>query len=286
MKNITGVYVNNSIGFYKKIIYASLLSLFFLSFSNDAFSQELPFKPGESLNYTIHYKYGIVMAKAGTAQYDVKECLFRTKPAIRTSLSFKTTSMFDKVYKIRDTLYSYSTPELQPVFHRKYLHEGKTEYVEEIDYKKFSNTYTSVSSKRYNDDVVKFDTILFAKEKGYDMINIFTFARIVDCSSLKPGASFTITSFVGRDAVPMNIRYAGQTILDKGSVKYKTHKFEIDIIDPAFDEHKKAIEIWISDDDNRVPIKLRAKLKIGAAEAELSSFKNLKYPFDSRIEIK
>ena len=87
-------------------------------------------------------------------------------------------------------------------------------------------------------------------------------------------------------ACPLNIRYKGQAILDKGSIKYKALRFEVDIVDPAFDDHKTAMEVWISDDNNRLPLKLKAKLKIGAAEAEITSTKNLKHPFDSKIEMK
>ena len=264
--------------------------IYLLSCSSILFAQQegkdLPFQSGEQLNYNIHYKYGIVMAKAGTAQYDVKDNTFRGKPAIRTSLTFKTTGVVDKAFKIRDTLVAYSTPALIPVFHRKFLHEGKAHYVEEIDYKTFSPTLTSVRSKRYTSETVKFDTLLTANSVGFDMLNIFIFVRALDYSKLKAGDTFKMASFVGKEVVPLNVRCMGQSIIDKGNTKYKTLRFEIDIVDPAFEESKTAMEIWISDDNNRIPIKLKAKLKIGAAEAEIASTKNLKHPFDSMIKIK
>ena len=117
------------------------------------------------------------------------------------------------------------------------------------------------------------------------MLSIFTFVRTLNYSDLNAGDTFGLTSIVAKDIIPMNVRYMGQTVLDKGSTKYKTLRFEIDIVDPAFTEPKTAMEIWISDDKNHIPVKLRAKLKIGAAEAELTSAKNLKYPFDAKIEI-
>jgi hypothetical protein len=45
------------------------------------------------------------------------------------------------------------------------------------------------------------------------------------------------------------------------------------------------MEVWVSDDENHIPVKLKAQLKIGAAEAILSSCKNLKYPLSSEINI-
>ncbi|MCL2649975.1 MAG: DUF3108 domain-containing protein [Candidatus Azobacteroides sp.] len=248
--------------------------------------KDLPFQSGEQLNYNIYYKYGIMMVKAGTAQYDVKDNTFRGKPAIKTSLTFKTSGVVDKAFKVRDTLIAYSTSALVPVFHRKFLHEGKMNHIEDIDYKKFSTTLTSVQSKKYTPDAVKFDTLLTAKSMGFDMLSIFIFIRTLDYSKLKEGTAFGIASFVGKDVVPLNVRYMGQSIIDKGNTKYKTLRFEVDIVDRAFEEAKTSMEVWISDDNNRIPIKLKAKLKIGAAEAEIASTKNLKHPFASKIEIK
>jgi len=248
--------------------------------------EESPFQSGEQLDYTVRYKYGIVMIKAGTAQYTVKETTFRGNSAVKTSLSFRTTGIVDAAFKVRDTLIAYSTPaELAPVFHRKYLHEGKANHIEEIDYKKFSAAFTSAQSKKYTPETVKFDTLLVAPSMGFDMLSIFIFVRALDYANLKSGDTFEVASFVGKEMIPLHVRCMGQSILDKGSIKYKTLHFEIDIVDSAFEDHKTAMEIWISDDKNRLPIKLRAKLKIGAAEAELTSTKNLKYPFDSKVEI-
>ena len=281
MKSTIKNYKTNKVRSKAFGMFASLLVCSFTLFAQ----QDLSFQSGEQLNYNVNYKYGIVMVKAGNAQYNIKDNTFRGKPAIRTSLIFKTTGVVDAAFKVKDTLYSYFTPELIPVFHRKYLHEGKSHRIEEIEYKKFSKNATSVQSKRFKNESVKFDTLLTAKGIGYDMLSIFTFVRTLNYSDLNTGDTFGLTSFVGRDVIPMNVRYMGQTIIDKGSVKYKTLRFEVDIIDTAFTEPKTAMEIWISDDKNHIPIKLRAKLKIGAAEAELSSAKNLKFPFDAKVEI-
>ena len=281
MKNIIGKIAEES-----KVFGLLLIGLLTFSLSSSA-QQDLPFQSGEQLNYTIRYKYGIVMAKAATAQYSVKDEIFRGKPAVKTVLTCRTTGVVDAAFKMRDTLIAYSTtPDLTPIFHRKYLHEGKANYIEDMDYKKFSTSFTSVQSKKYVAGEVRRDTLLTTDGLGFDMLNIFIFARTLDYSNLNIGDSFKFASLVGKDIVPVNLRYTGQAILDKGSIKYKTLRFELDIVDSAFTESKTAMEIWVSDDKNRIPIKLRAKLKIGAAEAEISSTKNLKYPFDSKIDIK
>ena len=54
----------------------------------------------------------------------------------------------------------------------------------------------------------------------------------------------------------------------------------------AFTQSKAAGEIWVGDDDNRIPIKIRAKLKIGAAEVYFKSAKGLRYPLSCEVKLK
>lgn len=227
------------------------------------------------------------MAKAGTATHTITNCNYKGKETIKSVLAFKTTSAFDKIFKVRDTLHTYTNSELQPIYHEKSLNEGKTSYKEEMFFLGHNNYYSKVRSIRETPDVVKFDTILFSNNVGYDMLSFFIYARTFDFPNLDVGETHSVVCYMGRDIIHMKIKNAGQTILEKdGLDKTKTIKFDINIVDEAFENTKNALEIWISDDLNRIPVKIRAKLKIGAMEAELSSVRNLKYPFSSRIVIK
>jgi hypothetical protein len=101
------------------------------------------------------------------------------------------------------------------------------------------------------------------------------------------GDSFNFSTFVGKRKNNIIIRYHGQAIIEKSNNrKYKTLKLNVDIAGAgAFDVSKNAMEVWISNDENKIPVRIKAKLKIGAAEANLSSCKNLKKPFDAEIRI-
>lgn len=42
--------------------------------------------------------------------------------------------------------------------------------------------------------------------------------------------------------------------------------------------------IWISDDENKIPLYLESPVRIGSINAYLSGYKGLKYPLKSRIK--
>jgi len=262
-----------------------LLVGLFLSISS-IYSKEIPFKEGELLKYDINFKWGLVMTKAGTANYAIHKGTYGNNPTYKTTLDFRTSSFFDGIVKVRDTLSSHAGINLEPLYHLRRINEGRTHFWEEVFIENYSETYTKARVRRENVDMVKFDTTLISNRAGYDLLNIFVFARTLDYPNLTPGQTFHIASFVGKDNVNITVHFKGQSVIEKSpTLKYKAYQLLIDIRDVAFDQSKSAMEIWISDDDNRVPLKLKAKLKIGAAEANLSSWENLKYPFSSEIRI-
>ena len=246
----------------------------------------LPFQPGEELTFDIHYKYGLVMVKAGTANYKVVGSSYNNRKTYNTVVDFKTTSFFDKIYRMRDTLSSHITNDLKPLYHIRYVNEGNYNFIEEMTLNKFSKEYSEFRVKRELRHVLKFDTILHSNTLGYDILNIIQFIRSFDYSQLNTIPAGGISTFVGKNKIAITIRCEGQSIVEKSeTLKYKTYRIALDFSDEVFKESKNAIEIWMSDDENRIPVKIRAKLRIGMAEVHLTSWKNLKYPFSSEVKI-
>jgi hypothetical protein len=49
-------------------------------------------------------------------------------------------------------------------------------------------------------------------------------------------------------------------------------------------KEEESLTIWISDDDNKMPIRIKANLAIGSIKADLEGFKGLKYPFKLKMK--
>ena len=247
---------------------------------------DFPFRGEEELTFDIHYKYGLVMLRAGSANFKVKENSRNNEKSYLMAMDFKTTSFFDKIFKVRDTLRSTITENLRPLYHIRSINEGNYQFIEEVFFNKFSPTYSEVRIKRTSQQIVKFDTILSSNSLCYDILNLISYICATDYSQQEIAQEESATVFIGRDKINVTIRNEGQSIVEKSSsLKYKTYKIALDFSDSNFNESKNAIEVWLSDDKNRIPIKIKAKLRIGAAEVYLTSWKNLKYPLSSEIKI-
>jgi hypothetical protein len=179
-----------------------------------------------------------------------------------------------------------SAPDIVPLFHGQNINEGSYHFQDELVFREYTPFYTEISAKRRRNDEIRFDTILSVNNLGFDLLNIVLFVRKLDYSTIKQGDLFRLSIFVGKKQTNIIIRYAGQSVVEKGpDIKYKTLKLNIDIADNVFNASKNSMEVWLSDDENKIPVRMKAKLKIGAAEANLSSYKNLKKPFEAKIKI-
>ena len=86
------------------------------------------FKSGEYLTYNLYYNWKFVWVKAGTASMSTVQSTYKGKPAWRASLTTRGNKRVDDYFILRDTLLSYSTLDLAPLYYRKGAREGKRYY--------------------------------------------------------------------------------------------------------------------------------------------------------------
>lgn len=274
-------------GAYRFKIAIGLLAIFLSFLSGDLNAQcstlDHIFNEGEKVEYDMYFKWGVLMPKAGNVSIEVKNNTFEGNPVWNTRLLAWSTGMVDKMFRVRDTINCYySKSSTQLLYSSKRTNEGGYYQIDNLDFS-FNNGETQVHSFRRSKNLIKIDTVLVSDICFVDLLGAIMHSRTIDWTNLQPGAEFPLNVAMGRTLINVSYRYVGQQIVERGNVKYRTRLFSIDIYDEAFTQSNEAAEIWIGDDDNHLPIKLRAKLKIGAAEAYYKGSSNLQYPLTCRI---
>jgi hypothetical protein len=49
-------------------------------------------------------------------------------------------------------------------------------------------------------------------------------------------------------------------------------------------KEQESMTVWVSDDDNKIPLRIKADLAVGSIKADLDAFKGLKHSFSVKIE--
>jgi hypothetical protein len=239
---------------------------------------------GENVIYDLYFKWGVIMSRAGEATLSYRNDKSIPEANSRYRMTFKTTKFFDGIFKMRDTLDCYLNSDYKVAYSRKGSDEGNYYLVDELRLK--HEQPIKIHSKRYTREKIKIDTTLTATGEVMDMLGALFYLRGVDRTKLKSGDKFPITIAIGRDLVKMQFVYQNQAIVEREKLKYNTRYFKIDIFDDAFESMKSAAEVWVGDDDNFLPVKIRSKLKIGYAEIYYKTSTGLANPLTCRYEMK
>ncbi len=120
-----------------------------------------------------------------------------------------------------------------------------------------------------------------------DAISLFFNMRTAEGDDFKEGEP-RLMRMVLQDTV-RNIRYRflGREVKKIRNIgKFNTLKFDCQMgtTEGYSFTDGTVFTIWISDDDNKIPLYIESPVRIGSINAYISGYKNLKYPLSSLIK--
>ena len=247
--------------------------LFCVLFSLSAtFSQEkpVPFKSGEWLRYKMSYS-GFL--RAGTAVLEIKEKEYNGKKVFHTKGSGWTSGAVKWFFEVEDLYESYFDKEtIKPYVFKRKIDEG--------GYKKHRITSFNYDSKKayIQDFTLQTDTSV-AFTNVQDMMSSFYFLRSTDTKNLKIGDEIKLDMFMDSQVYPFKLRFLGREVLKTKFGKVNSLIFRPLVQSGRIFKAQESVTIWITDDANKIPIKMMASLAVGSLRAELEEYKGLANPF-------
>lgn len=249
-------FVRASGGIYEQQIKASAFQ--YRVVNNNAF------KVGEKLTYRLHY--GIIDAAQATLEVKDVDKKIKGRDIIRVVGKGKSIGSFNWFFKVDDHYESYIDEKgvFPWVFIRR-VNEGGH---------KINQDYTFIQ----NQGKVKEGDIEYkAPFHVQDMISSYYYARTLDFSNAKKGDVFEFDSFVDGEVYPLKIKFLGKETVKIRNGKYKSLKFSPVVqVDRIF-KNEDDLQVWISDDENKIPLLARAKILFGSIKMELTKYEGLKH---------
>ena len=238
------------------------------------------FQAGEQLNFDLYLKYGLINTKAGTTTLNIASDKYNGKDALRMRLVAKTTGAAGSIFPLSDTLTTYMSPEIAPLRYSKRAHEDSDVNYEDVYY-----TYTpsgvNLRSKRVKNGENRFDKNMTHQGCIYDMMSIIFYARTLDYSTMKKGSQVSMNYIEGTDIKQIAIRYLGTEKMKANDGKnYNCLVLSLIIKSgdtSKFEDKNEAMRVYVTNDQNRMPVRLDIKLKRGSTRAILRSYKGNKH---------
>lgn len=236
------------------------------------------FQAGEQLSYDLYIKFAATI-KGGYATLTTQNVRYDGQDAYRMTLVSESQGFARRVFELSDTLTCYTTKTLVPLAYKKDAHEGGDYTKERLAYSYPGGDAVKIRAIRHKNGDFKFDETLSFSGCTYDLMSVLFYARTLNYPQMKNGAETKVNFVTGKSKVSMRIVYNGkESVKANDNKKYNCVKLTLYIQDDAFDGGKEAMKVYITDDNNRMPIKLETKLKVGSTRAVLKSYKGVKHP--------
>lgn len=234
------------------------------------------YKQGEIIDYEVYYNWGFIWLNAGWVKFQVKDSVYNNKETLLFDSYGSSHESYDWLFKVRDQYFSHVDKEsLKPVlFHRKNSEGGfelENKYVFNWDANVIYSE-TENSDKPYSKDTIDISPCTF------DVLSMVYYTRNLDFTKIKVGEKVPMSSILDNEVFDLYIRYMGkETIKDREGRKYNCIKFSALLVEGSIFKGGEDMFVWVTDDENKVPVLVEAKILIGSVKAYLSGTHGLKH---------
>lgn len=261
----------------KKWIFLTLLSLSLSGFTQMGdgtlpVSPEIAFHPGEKLTYRVHY--GFINAGEAVMEIHDKIQMVNDRPCYKINVEGKSTGMFDYMLRIRDTWGTYlDTTALLPHRFYRYVEEGKYRKYEITDFNRLKDSVIVKNLDKKNKKDVRKVQHFPIPENAHDMVSGYYYLRTLDYSKIKPGTIIELDGFFENTSYNFPVRFMGKEMVNTDLGKLNALVLQPIMPENSLFSGEDAIKVYISDDANKIPLKVKAEMFVGAVEIDITSYK-------------
>ncbi len=256
----------------KKVI----IFLLFMTLVGFDTQNEPAYNTGEWFRFRVHY--GII--NAGYATLEVKDAVKKNKNVFHVIGKGYTTGMSRFFFKVEDLYESY----IDKVTGNPYQFVRK---IDEGGYKKnqegfFNHTSDQVLVKDYKRNTEKKFSV---PNNTQDIMSAFYYLRNhPNVDKLKIGEAIAIDMFFDDETTKFRLKLIGREDINTKFGTVSTMVFRPLVQSGRIFKEEESLTVWISDDNNKIPIRIKASLVVGSIKADLDGFKGLKHSFKAKIQ--
>ncbi len=256
-----------------------LFTVFFCCFGFFVHAQyeSSAFKVGEWLKFRMHYGF----LNASYATLHVKSDNIGEVPVYHVVGKGETTGLASLFFKVDDTYESYFGKEDgKPYRFIRKIDEGG--YTKDIEINFHHDKDKAVLNDKKNKKKYNFEL----QDSIQDLLSAFYYLRNnYDPKDLVKGEAVKLKMLYDDDGVfNFQLKYLGTEVLKTKFGKVECYKFRPLVQSGRVFKEKESLTVWVTDDDNKMPMLIKADLAVGSLKASLSEFKGLKHSFKIQMD--
>lgn len=229
------------------------------------------YKLGEVLEYKAYY--GVIDAARAKLTIDKEFKKVGNRMTYHCTGTGVSLGAFNWFFKVNDQYQTYIDNQvLLPLVFIRRVEEGGYILKRDKYFNHSKHTVRVIDVKKNKESTHKIE------KNTQDLLSCFYHARTLNLQAAKPGDIFTIPVFFDYENYPMKIKFIGKEVLKTDLGTFRCLKFMPLLQEGRVFKDQEDMTIWISDDQNKVPIRLKANLLVGSIKLDLTGYSNLVAP--------
>lgn len=258
-----------------------IILLVFVLFGLNAKSQcqlnNISFSFGEKITYQVYYNWAFIWLSAGEVYFQVKDKKIDNRAVYHFDSYGRSHKEYDWFFKVRDHFQSYvDSATFKPLyFHRNSMEGG---YFVNNKYRfdhKNKLIYSAIESTKikYYEDTLKMPDCIF------DVLSIIYYSRNIDYSKYEVNEKIPIRLVIDNEIFELYIRYLGKEVIKtRNGEKFNCIKFRPLLVEGTIFSEGEHMNVWVTDDKNKIPVLVEAKILVGSIKAYLDTYEGTRYP--------
>ncbi len=238
------------------------------------------FQAGEEVVYKIYYNWNFVWIPAGEVVFRVNDL----GDQYHLSAKGRTYKSYDWFFKVRDDYDSYiDKSTLLPDVSVRHVREGGYRLYDKVT---FDQDRRKAKSMRGKTPESAKPHEFSLDDCMHDVLSIIYYARNINFNGMQEGAEIPIKIFLDKETYPLKVAYKGREEKKrvKGNGKFSTHKFSPQLIAGDVFKEGDQMMVWVTDDENKLPLLIESPVSVGSVKAVLKSYKGLRHEFTAELD--
>ena len=257
----------------KKLV---LIFLLFASFQTSWSQDTSSFQAGEWLKFKLSYSGWM---KAGNATLEISENTYKNKPVYKVVGKGWTTGAVKWFFNVEDHYESHFDKVTgQPYKFVRNINEGGYTKNRIVDFDHVQNKALINDLKEHTNSTVDIEKNI------QDLVSAYYYLRNnYNTETIQKGSVVELNIFFDSETFLFKLKYLGRETIQTKFGKIKCIKFRPYVMAGRVFKEEESLTLWVTADKNKVPMKIKADLRVGSLRADLEALKGLKHPFEIQL---
>lgn len=253
-----------------------------LLYTSITFSQSdvKAFQAGEKLTFTASYNMSGLMTDLAQITMQTSEVKTSKSTLLKLKCTAVTYRKWDNFFKIRDLYESYVNPKnLTPYLYKREINEGGHYKFVKYNFNHKTKTVKSLrrqKSENFESGFWDRNSTVNINSGTKDLVTTLYHIRNLDIHKASIGSSDTFTILFDNKETQITLTLLGIETIKTNLGNKKCYKLAISVNNSDVLKGKNNNLIWLTADENKIPVYAKFKVAVGSGELRIQSATGLK----------